>query len=130
MTVELTVNAKLDCLEVDEAGIAVADKLDPSRRRGLFAIAGAVVGGLALRLDKTPARATGCLGEPDCCDLATCKWCNYAVSRDRFNCSEWPGYKRTTWSCRQGTRLAWCGECAKGPTCDDGGWKCSIWFWN
>lgn len=127
-TVETTT---LGCLEVDEERASVAQDMDPSRRKGLFAIAGAVVGGLALLLDKTPARASHeCLGQPHCCSLATCTWCRYAVSKDRFNCTEWSGYKRTTWSCNENGRLAWCGECAKGPTCWDGGFKCSIWFWN
>jgi hypothetical protein len=121
----------LACVEVDQASMNVAAAMDPSRRRGLFAAAGALVGGLAVLVQKTPAQASHeCLGQPHCCSLAKCNWCNYAVSRDRFNCSEWPGYKRLTWSCSENGRLAWCGECAIGPTCHNGGFKCSIWFWN
>lgn len=124
-------NPTLACVEIDQASIKVAEEMDSSRRRGLFALAGVLVGGLAVLVQKTPAHASHeCLGQPHCCSLATCTWCRYAVSRDRYNCSEWPGYKRLTWSCKESGRLAWCGECAKGPTCDDGGFKCSIWFWN
>ena len=121
----------LSCVNVDEASLKTAERMDPGRRRGLFAIAGALIGGLAVVIQKSPAAAGHeCLGQPHCCGLATCTWCQYAVSRDRFNCSEHSGYKRLTWSCSESGRLAWCGECAKGPTCWDGGFKCSIWFWN
>lgn len=121
----------LTCLDVDQASVQAAEEMDPTRRRGLFAVAGAVVAGLTVLVQNTPARAVpGCLGEPACCGLATCLWCNYAVSRNRFNCSEHPGFNRTTWSCSQDGRLAWCGECAAGSTCRQGPFACSIWFWN
>jgi len=127
----MTDNTTLMCVDVDQASLRTAEEMDSSRRRSLFAIAGALVGGLAVLVQKAPAQAYhGCLGQPHCCALASCRWCNYPVSRDRFNCAEWPGYRRLTWSCNQDGRLVWCGECAAGPTCHDGPFPCSIWFWN
>lgn len=99
------------------------------RRRALQALlagATAIVGGLATAIE--PA-AADCLGSP-CCALATCQWCSYSVSRDRYNCSA-EGGNRTLWSCTDGTgRLVWCGECSAGGDCYTGPWYCSTWFYN
>lgn len=124
-----TVDVK--CGNIDETVEELARELDPSRRRGLLAFASSLVAGLAVLLEGTPASAYHeCLGQPHCCDLATCRWCRYPVSRDRFNCSEWPGSYRAVWSCRENGRLAWCGECAGSRNCFQYPWKCSIWYWN
>lgn len=100
---------------------------NPGRRR--FLIAGtAVIAGLATLLRPEPA-AADCLGSP-CCALATCTLCDYQVSRDRFICPA--GYNQTLWTCvESGTGyLVWCGECSAGPSCYEGPWYCSTWFYN
>jgi hypothetical protein len=91
----------------------------------------AVIAGLAVLMRSQQAKATGCLGEPDCCTLATCTLCSYNVSHDRFDCVAEGGY-RTTWTCIEaGTgRTVWCGECAGDPTnCRVGPFTCSTWFY-
>lgn len=92
----------------------------------------AVIAGLAILTRPQAAKANhGCLGQPDCCNLATCILCSYNVAHDRFDCVAEGGY-RTTWTCIEaGTGYtAWCGECAGSPTnCFVGPFTCSTWFY-
>lgn len=97
----------------------------------VIGVGSAVIAGLStLLMQSSQASAThGCLSQPDCCSLATCIWCPYTVSPDRFYCNTGTRY---TWSCVDaGTgQLAWCGECAGGADCWSGPFSCSAWFWN
>lgn len=91
----------------------------------------AVIAGLATMLSRSQQAAASheCLGQPHCCTLATCTWCNYQVNPDRFTCPS--GYNRFTWSCMEGSQLAWCGECTTSTEdCFHGDIICSAWFWN
>jgi hypothetical protein len=97
------------------------------RRFAVLAGASAIIAGLATLIDARPA-AADCLGSP-CCSLASCNWCNYRVSPDRFTCPG--GYYRTLWTCRSGSITYGCGECSTNPdTCWDkhAGYACSIYF--
>lgn len=111
----------------DDIAVRLAESKFGRRRalQALLAGATAIVGGLATAIE--PA-AADCLGSP-CCQLATCTWCSYSVSRDRYNCVA-EGGNRTLWSCTSGGRLVWCGECSAGSTCYIGPWYCSTWFYN
>lgn len=104
-----------------------------SRRSGLGALLGgatAIIGGLSgcgiIRLvDPTPPCD---LGEPACCNLATCTECAWVGSKDLYTCSE-PGHVPTHWTCITETnQVAVCGECNPGPSCFTGPFSCSIWY--
>lgn len=117
-----------DRVESSDIASRLADSKFGRRRalQALLAGATAIVGGLATAIE--PA-AADCLGSP-CCALATCQWCSYSVSRDRYNCVA-EGGNRTLWSCTDGSgRLVWCGECSAGTNCYAGPWYCSTWFYN
>ena len=120
--------ASLECVTPSETGVDFEENGGGKGRRfAVLASASAFIAGLATLVNATPA-AADCLGSP-CCSLATCTWCNYAVNRDRFTCSS--GWTRRTWSCTTaGGSIFWCGECAKGASCWNGPWNCSIWFAN
>jgi hypothetical protein len=124
--------ATLECADYGTAELAA--RINPMQRRGLLAAAGAIVGGLTVLLGRAPAEASHeCLGQPHCCSLATCTWCRYSVSRDRFNCSEFTKtvHYRRVWSCSQSGRLVWCGECTTNKaSCWNGSFGCSIWYYN
>lgn len=62
-----------------------------------------------------------------CCTLASSTECSYTGSKSNYRCP--PGYSKTIWFCCEGTRRVGCGECSSGPTCWDGPWACSIWWW-
>lgn len=117
---------------MNDVAIYSNDRDHPRRLDRLVLVGSAVIAGLSTLLMRAqPAAAVGCLGEPDCCHLATCTWCNYNVSPDRFYCPT--GYNRFTWSCvDSGTgNLVWCGECTTSTlNCFNGSFTCSAWFWN
>ncbi|MGW5679454.1 hypothetical protein ACWEV4_30985 [Streptomyces sp. NPDC003860] len=94
------------------------------RRRVLRTSSTAFVAGLATLFLGGKAVAD-CQNSP-CCALAKCNMCSYAVNKDRYTCPS--GYNRRTWSCVKGSSRFYCGECAKGATCYDGPFACSIWF--
>jgi hypothetical protein len=98
------------------------------RRFAVLGAASAIIAGLATLIDPRPA-AADCIGSP-CCSLASCTWCRYSVSPDRFTCPS--GYYRTVWSCRTGSGTMYgCGECSTNwRTCWDeyASYACSIYF--
>lgn len=119
-----------DALE-DPAVVALGWPASSDRWDRVLSVGTAVIAGLSTLLMKAqPADASHeCLGQPHCCNLATCTWCDYTVAPDRFFCPA--GYNRFEWSCVENGVLAWCGECTGSTTsCFIGPWQCSAWFWN
>lgn len=101
-----------------------------SRRRGLSLLAGgasALVGGLSTAcgwLAPIPCH----LGEPECCNLATCVPCDHVGTKDQYTCQE--GHVPTHWTCITETnQVAVCGECNPGPSCFTGPFSCSTWYY-
>jgi hypothetical protein len=114
----------IECVEPIETD-DITEGRGSGRRSALLASASAVIAGLATLLDAKPA-AADCLGSP-CCELASCTWCNYQVSPDRYTCPE--GYTRVMWTCRSGSVTWGCGECGTDPTsCWRGRFACSVYF--
>ncbi|MFI6496710.1 hypothetical protein [Nonomuraea typhae] len=104
---------------------ASATKTNLLRRKGMYAAATALIGGLATLLDSKAAHADP-LGSP-CCELATGRWCPYTTGRDRWYCTTG---NRTYWTCRTSSgRTVFCGECADGGDCYSGPFYCSIWYY-
>lgn len=123
---------KASAASLERATLPIELKPDGRNRwDGALGVGTAVIAGLSILLARSqPARASDeCLAQPHCCSLATCTPCNYNVSHDRFYCPA--GYNRFTWSCMEGSQLAWCGECTTSTTsCYQGTFNCSCWFWN
>ncbi|GAA1704916.1 hypothetical protein GCM10009765_62590 [Fodinicola feengrottensis] len=116
--------ASLECV-TPEATEEIEQTISGRRRFGLLAASSAFIAGLAVLLD-SKAAAADCLGSP-CCSLATCTWCYYQVSRDRYTCPS--GYHRVLWTCTSGGFTWGCGECSgNASTCWQGPFNCSIWF--
>jgi hypothetical protein len=65
---------------------------------------------------------------PLCCNLAhPDKECPYSGDKSNYTCKD--GFQKTWWFCCEGGLLVGCGECSSGPTCWQGPWDCSIWWW-
>jgi hypothetical protein len=116
-----------------EFGVTVLDEpTDPRRWVRIVGVGTAVIAGLATLLARSqPAGAWHeCLGQPHCCELATCTLCDYNVSHDRFYCPS--GYFRYTWMCTEPDgSFWWCGECTGSQiNCFNGPFACSQWFAN
>lgn len=115
--------------EADDIEAVLAQRM--SRRSGLALLAAgatAIVGGLSSCsiLQIVPPY---CLGEPDCCNIATCTECDYEGTKDNFTCAH-VGHQPTRWTCvTPDNRVAACGECNLGPTCFTGPFSCSIWYY-
>lgn len=71
-----------------------------------------------------PCNTDGHCTRVRCCCLACADTqCPYEGSPADFTC---PGGVKTFWTCREGTSVIGCGECAGGDSCFDKPWYCSI----
>lgn len=127
----LTSPGDLSCVtydEDDDIGALLTHRVDRRKGLGLLAAgATALIGGLSAcgPIQIVPPY---CLGEPSCCNLATCTECAWQGSKDQFTCDH--GHQPTYWTCvTSDNRVAACGECNPGPTCFTGPFSCSIWYY-
>jgi len=112
---------------VDAVENEATDAPTQGRRRALQVGASMLIAGLATLINPRHATAADCLGSP-CCTLASCRWCSYQVSRDRYTCPS--GYYRTYWTCRTSNGTLYiCGECSGAAgNCFQGPFYCSTWY--
>ena len=74
-----------------------------------------------------PSGGGGVIVDDKCCFLARPdNECRYQGDKSNYTCPD--GFQKTWWFCCEGTQQIGCGECSSGPTCWQGPWECSI-FW-
>jgi hypothetical protein len=87
----------------------------------------------------------GSMSDDKCCSLEYLdQECPYEGDKRNFRCP--PGYYKSAWTCTEGTRTVYCGECTPDGVskekqkeaevkkenygdCWSGPWACSIWYY-